>query len=149
MRCFLYLGTLNKSHKCRLQGLGRWTVPEQASHNNPPLLQLGRKSCTKILVVLPGWTYLWNFIFETEASVVVRMTLELQVMLSPGVVKDGVSWGGLSLAGCQVFPQAAPSLSSSWTGERRCSKRLLGWDWGRERSLTFTTAGKTKLTWGN
>lgn len=44
-----YVSVCFIAHKCWLHHLGRWAVSEQASPVNLPLLQLGRKSCTKIL----------------------------------------------------------------------------------------------------
>lgn len=48
VRCFMYLCTFSKALQNRLQVLGRCTVSEQVPHAVLVLLQLGRKTCTKI-----------------------------------------------------------------------------------------------------
>lgn len=52
------------------------------------------------------------------------------------------------LAGHHEATEATVTPHLSWTGETKCSERLLGWDKDEERSLTTYCHGQNRLCLG-
>lgn len=78
---------------------------------------------------------------------IIVATIFLQCQAPRWAEPTGKNCGGLTLAECQV-PKAPLPLPSSTEQRRKYNEKLLGWDKGRETSLTKYCHGKNRLNLG-